>query len=292
MACCALTALIQPFSLSAAQPWLLALVLAAAAGGAAVCAISFLQQWRRQGIIFASAVGYGDWIQGIQAVYVYLLRDLTTLAGLLLAVLAVASTVGGLQSLTGRAAAVAVPWLTGAAAAAQVAGLQYMHKLLGVGLLLTAVQCWALSEFAAQARHVSPETAVKVMMVTRQEQYEYLSGQLPAPLHVPASRFTLLHIGFFAAAVVQGLWLWTAASAGGPAAAGLVNMNSTDAVWGPLYWSVLCSAAYLATNVFLIDFIVLWRSFIGFASYLSGWVSFFTVILYADWEWLREVRRR
>lgn len=268
------------------------MVFAAAAAGAAACGRTFLQQWRKDGIIYASAVGYGDWIQGIQAVFVYLLRDMSTVAGLLLAVLAAVATAGGLLSLTGSATAVAVPWLTGAAATAQLAGLQYLHKLLGVGLLLTAIQCWALGEFAGQARHVSPETAIKVRMVTQQEQYEYISGQLPAPLHVPPSRFGLLHIGFLAAAVVQGLWLWTAASVGGPAAAGLVNLNSADAVWAPLHWSVLCSAAYLATNVFLIDFIVVWESLVGFASYLSGWVSFFTVILYADWEWLKDVRRR
>lgn len=292
MACFGLAASLQPLSWSAAQPWLLAAVLAAAAAGAVACGGIFLQQCRKGGIIFASAVGYGDWIEALQTAWVYLVRDVSSLAGTLVAVLAVVATVAGLESLTGPAVSVAMPWLTGAAAAAHTASLQYMRKLLGVGLLLTAVQCWALSEFAAQARKVTPETAIKLMMVGQQEQREYVTGQLPAPVHVPPGRFDLLHLGFFAAAVVQGLWLWTAASAGGPAAAGLLNMNIGDPVWASLYWTLLCSATYLTIVVGRIDFAVVWSWIVGFGSYLSGWVSFFTVILYADWEWLREVRRR
>lgn len=292
MTCFAFTAAVQLFNFSAAQPPLLLAVLAASAGGAVACASIFLRHWRSAGIFFASAVGYTDWIGSIQAAFVYFVRDISSLAGTLLAVLAVLATVYGLQAVISPAVPLGLPWLTGPAAAAQTAGLHYLRQLLGAGLLVTAVQCWALSEFASQAKKVTPETAIKLLLVAQQEQREYDSGMLPAPIHVPVDRFNVLHVGFIAAAVVQGLWLWTAGSAGGPAAAGIVNLNSADTVWASLYWTLLCSAAYIATVVGRIDFAAVWGWIIGFASYLSGWVSFFTVIMYADWEWMKEVRRK
>ncbi|WIA39811.1 hypothetical protein OEZ86_005864 [Tetradesmus obliquus] len=288
-AAAAITVLLQPLSLGCASPLVLLLLAAAAAATAAACGAVFLQQWRGEGVHFASALGYLGWGGSLRAVWLYLLRDATTLAGSLMLLLAVLAGGAGLAALTSSAAVSAAPWAAVAGAAAEP-GLQYLRKLLGVGLLLAALQCWALAEFGGSARKVSPETGVKLALVMADEAREVAAGTLPAPLHVSPRRFDLLHVGFFAAAVVQAGWLVQAGAA--PGAGGVLDVNGGDPVWKLLYWGVLVTAGYLVSVVGSLDFTDVWSWVVGVASYLAGWVSFFGSILYADWTWLTEVRRR
>ncbi|KAF6254649.1 hypothetical protein COO60DRAFT_295905 [Scenedesmus sp. NREL 46B-D3] len=288
-AAAAVTVLLQPLSFGCASPLLLLVLAAAAAATAAACGASFLQQWRGQGVRFASALGYLGPGGAVRALWVYLLRDATTLAGSLMLLLSLLAAGAGFTALTSSAAVSAVPWAAVVGGAAEP-GLQYMRKVLGVGLLLAALQCWALAEFAGSTRKVSPETAVKLVLVMADEAREVKSGQLPAPPHVSPRRFDLLNVGFFAAAVVQAGWLVHAGTAGG--AGSVLDVNGGDPVWRLLYWSVLAAAGYFVSVVGSLDYTDVWRVVVGAGSYLSGWVSLLASLLYVDWNWLTEVRRR
>jgi hypothetical protein len=288
-AAAAITLLLQPLSFGCASPLVLLVLAAAAAATAAACSTVFLQQWRGSGVHFASAVGYLSFSGAVRAVWVYLLRDATTLAGSLMLLLGVLAAGAGLTALTSSAAVAAVPWAAVASGAAEP-GLQYLRKLLGLGLLLAGLQCWALAEFAGSARRVSPETAVKLAIVMADEAREVKAGQLPAPVHVSPRRFDLLHVGFFAAAVVQAGWLVQAGAAAG--AGSVLDVNGGDPVWKLLYWGVLAAAGYLVSVVGSLDYTDVWRWVVGVGSWLSGWVSFVGTILFVDWSWLAEVRRR
>jgi hypothetical protein len=288
-AAAAITVLLQPLSFGCASPLVLLVLTAAAAATAAACAATFLQQWRGEGVHFASALGYVDFGGAVRALWVYLLRDATTLAGSLMLLLSALAAGAGLTALTSSAAVSVVPWATVVGAAAEP-GLQYMRKLLGVGLLLAALQCWALAEFAGSARKVSPETAVKLALLMADEAREVKSGQLPAPPHVSPRRFDWLHVGFFAAAVVQAGWLVQAGAAAG--AGSVLDVNGGDPVWKLLYWSVLAAGGYLVSVLGALDYTDVWRGVVGVGSYLSGWVSLVGTILFVDWNWLADARRR
>jgi hypothetical protein len=249
----------------------------------------FLQQWRGEGVYFASALGYVDFGGAVRALWAYLLNDATTLAGSLMLLLTVLAAGAGVTALTSSAAVSVVPWAAIAGAASEP-GLQYMCKLLGVGLLLAALQCWALAEFAGSTRKVTPETAVKLALVMADEEQEVESGQLPAPVHVSPRRFDWLHVGFFAAAVVQAGWLVQGGAAAG--AGSVLDVNGGGPVWKLLYWSVLAAAGYLVSVVGALDYTDVWSGVVGVGSYLSGWVSFVGCILFVDWNWLVDARRR
>lgn len=291
-AAAAAAALLQPLSWGCASPVVLLVLLVAAAAAAAACVNTFLQHWRQGGVQFASAIGSGDWGADIQAAWVYLLRDATTLAGSVMLLLGVLGAAGGLAALASSSSAGGgLPWA--AAKGLVEPGLQYMRKLLGVGLLLTAVQCWALSECAGAARRLTPETAVKLALLMQSEAEQLRSGELAAPAHASPRWFDLLHVGFFAAAVVQGLWLAQAGVvAAGPGLASMLDVNAADPVWPVLYWSVMGSAVYLVSVVAALDYTDVWAWVLGVASYLSGWVSWVAAILYVDWTWLTDMRRR
>jgi hypothetical protein len=294
-AAAALTALLQPLSFAAAQPLLLLAVLLAAAAVAAACGSVFLRQWRSNGVVFASAVGYGDWVSAIQATWMYFLRDVTTVTGLLMVLLTVAGVSCGLQVALGPCPSAGLPWLGGGSEDAGAASLQYLRRLLGVALVLAGLQGWALCECAATtARRITTSTAVKLVMVQQQEEQEWQEGRLVAPLHVSSRQFLLLHVCFFAAAVMQALWLWQAGGAAGAAAGtGVLHVNGGgDVLWALMYWNVLGSAAYFAAMVACIDYKVLWCWLLAVLNYLSGWVSWFAVILFVDWTWLTGVSRR
>lgn len=294
-AAAALTALLQPLSFAAAQPFLLLAVLLSAAAVAVVCCLAFLRQWRSSGVVFASAVGYGDWVGALQATWVYFLRDVTTVTGLLMVLLTVFGVSYGLKVALGPCPSAGLPWAVGGAEAGGAAALEYLRRLLGVGLVLAGLQGWALCECAATtARRISTSTAVKLVMVQQQEERDWQEGRLAAPVHVPSRQFQILHVGFFAAAVMQALWLWQAGGAAGAAAGtGVLNVNGGgDALWAFMYWNVLGSAAYCAAMVACIDYKVLWYWLLAVLNYLSGWVSWFAVILYVDWTWLTGVNRR
>jgi hypothetical protein len=130
---------------------------------------------------------------------------------------------------------------------------------------------------------------VKMIVVKSEEAYAEAMGQLgPAPVHAPAQRFDLLHVGFIAAAVAQGLWLLQAAAAG----PGLGLLNLADPLWGSLFWGVMGSVLYTFVLVARMDFSDIWQSFLRVMDWAGGVVAFGTGVMYADWMWLSKVDRR
>jgi hypothetical protein len=270
-----------------AQPWLLLLLVGGCTTTAAACLSMAFGQARHDGFYFASAVGYGDVFEGFGTAFGYLLYNVTCLPGALMTGMAVLGVGLGVAALSGSAMLPLLPWL--AASCSGVAAATLMHKLLGAGLLLLALQSWALSEYASNGRDISPETSVKLLYVRTSEEHAVNTGLLgPAPVHAPLRRFDLLHLGFIAAAVAQGSWLAQAAASG----SGLGVVNIADPLWGSLFWGVMGTVLYLLVLVAKMDFGDVWHSCLRVLDWAGGLVSLGTSVLYADWMWLSQVQRR
>jgi hypothetical protein len=272
-----------------AQPWLLLPLLAGCLATAAACIGLAYGQARHEGFYFASAVGYsGDVFQGLAAVWGYLVYNVTCLAGALMVGMAVAGASLGVAALTGSALLPVLPWL--APGVSGVGAATLLHKLLGAGLLLLGLQAWVLSEFASNARDISPELSVKLLYVRNAEEVAFRSGQMgPAPVHAPLRRFDLLQVGFIASAVTQGLWLAQAARAGGP---GLGVLNLADSLWGSLFWGAMGTAVYLVLLLARTDFADVWGSCLRLLDWAGGLVALGAGVLYVDWLWLSQADRR
>jgi len=270
-----------------AQPWLLLLLVGGCGATAAACLGLAVGQLQRGGFYFASALGYGDFFEGCSATVGYLLYNVTCLAGALMTGMAVVGLGLGVAAVSGSAVLPVLPWI--APGSSGVAAATLLHKLLGAGLLLLAVQAWALTEYAANGRDVAPETAVKLMYARTAEEYAVETGELgPAPVHVPLRRFDLLHAGFIASAVAQGLWLAQAAAAG----PGLGLLNAGDPLWGSLFWAVMGSGLYLLILLTSMDFGDVTASFLRVVDWAGGLVSLGAAVLFVDWMWLTPVVRR
>lgn len=239
-----------------------------------------------EGFYFASALGYGDVFEGFAVTWGYLIYNVTCLAGALMTGIAVAGVVLGFGALTGSAVLPLLPWLNPASSG--VAAATLLHKLLGSGLLLLALQAWALTEYASNGRDITPETSVKLIYVRTAEDHAVQTGLLgPAPVHAPMRRFDLLHLGFIAAAVAQGLWLAQAAS-GGP---GFGLLNLADPLWGSLFWGVMGTVAYLFVLAAKMDFSDVWLSCLRVLDWAGGLVALGAGVLYVDWIWLSQTQR-
>jgi hypothetical protein len=270
-----------------AQPWLLLPLAAGCGATAAACCGLAVGQARHGGFYFASALGYVDFFQGFALTGGYLLYNVTCLAGAVMMGVAVLGLGLGLSALSSSAVLPLLPWLTPSSSG--VAAATLLHKLLGAGLLLLALQAWALVEYASCARVISPEMGVKMIVVKTAEEYAQSMGQLgPAPVHAPLRRFDLLHVGFIAAAVAQGLWLLQAAAAG----PGMGLLNLGDPLWGSLFWGVMGSALYMVVVMSQMDFSDIWQSFLRVMDWAGSVVALGTGVLYADWMWLSQVERR
>lgn len=270
-----------------AQPWLLLLLVGGCSATAAASIGLARGQARHEGFYFASALGYGDIFQAVSATWGYLLYNVTCLAGVVMTGMAVAGAVLGVAALSGGALLPVLPWVE--AGSAGVAAATLLHKLLGAGLLLLALQAWALIEYASNARDITPELSVKLLYVRNAEEVAYREGKMgPAPVHAPLRRFDLLHAGFIASAVAQGLWLAQAAAAG----PGLGLLNAGDPLWGSLFWAVMGSGLYLLILLTSMDFGDVTASFFRVVDWAGGLVSLGAAVLFVDWMWLTPVVRR
>jgi hypothetical protein len=169
--------------------------------------------------------------------------------------------------------------------------MQYMRRMVSVGLLLLALQCHTLLEDAGTVRKVDSMTAVKQYMVLDAEAAEEVeavaAGALPAPVHVSSERFKALNVGFFVGLLVQGLWLVKGAILGnsvGPV--DLVNLDG--ALWAPLYWGVLAGMVYGWTVLLTVDFGSIARGTEKVFSWASGVVYAVAAVMFVDWIWINE----
>jgi len=169
--------------------------------------------------------------------------------------------------------------------------MQYLRRMVSVGLLLLALQCHTLLEDAATVRQLEPMTAVKQYLLLEaeaaEEEARVAGGALPAPAHVSTERFNGLNAGWFAGLLVQGFWLVKGAILGN--SVGQVDLVNLDgALWAPLYWGVLAGLVYAWTLLWTLDFGSIARGAERVFSWASGVVYAVAAVLFVDWIWINE----
>ncbi len=237
------------------------------------------------------------------------LRDVSTLAGGLLAALCLVCAAAGVAgyasalvgggaaaSLSSSAAASALAGplpapLAAACAGAQASLLRYMSGCLAVGALLTALQCAALGEVAAHARGLDPLRAARVLLLGAAECEVRAAGWLQLPVTLPPGRAAPLQAGLLLAGAVQAAALSVGGGVG-PATGSALAGLSHPLLAGSLVWTVLGSGAYAVVLAARADYGSLLSALLGVASRLSGLVSGVAVLIYTDWTWLQPARRR
>ncbi|KAG2440066.1 hypothetical protein HXX76_004180 [Chlamydomonas incerta] len=223
-----------------ASPQLLGLQLLLTAASAAVVANVARSAWAVRPFVSSLTEGRSP-AAVLAAVAGAVTGSVSTVAGVLLMTTISVSLYGLFAAVFAPAPALPVAigaWPGTAAAAAVMDGSAAgLRRLAACGLLLTAVASHALLDFAGSVKQqggIDVAQAVKRLVVLDKAapHLSTLKYFLPNP-----TIYSLLNLGFVAAAALQSYFLYIAPTWG-------VNVNWDTALWGPLYGTAFLGLVY------------------------------------------------